>query len=80
MLESLEERVIPTGFPTVTAGHSTTSAPASYAPPKVLASFSGSTSTIPQGNLIEDQSGDLFTTTYSGGAATFFMVILFKGK
>ena len=40
-----------------------------YDPPLTLATFSGANGNNPTGDLISDAAGDLFGTTYSGGAA-----------
>ena len=39
-----------------------------YDPPLTLATFSGANGNNPTGDLISDAAGDLFGTTYSGGA------------
>src|ERR1700677_5103706 len=41
---------------------------ATYDPPLTLASFSGANGASPTGDLISDAAGDLFGTTFSGGA------------
>jgi uncharacterized repeat protein (TIGR03803 family) len=40
-----------------------------YAPPTVLASFNGANGLNPEAGLIADAAGDLFGTTYTGGAS-----------
>ncbi len=65
--------VVVTGTPPILTLNTTPGAVASYAGAPggtltTLAAFTGNNGEYPEGNLVEDGSGNLFGTTYSGGA------------